>query len=280
MTDQVSRSRKSASISASWVSFEGLRWATQQMSRTDLAAGPKLVLFAMAAHVRDDRWTVWPSQDRLAAACGMTRRGVQGAIDALVEAGIVAVERRHDDFNRDLPNVYRLMVDVGRTDCAPGRAEAPGEGEPISHEVQDPEVQRTSTTRARQQPLINEPALLVFPVVGHGGPEWPLTQSLVAELAELFPAVDVLGECRSALAWVRADLTRRKSAAGMRRFLTGWVTRSNDRPRIPTSNGKHAPTAVQALKRTIDASGAENVLSGLVDWPDEDLPGWPSRGAR
>lgn len=83
------------------------------------------------------------------------------------------------------------------------------------------------------------PAVLEFPVVGPGGPTWSLTEAQLAEWSDLFPALDALGEARSALAWLRADPRRRKTASGMGRFLVGWLTRS--------TNGRHAgATAVPA----------------------------------
>lgn len=274
MTEQVSRTPKPTSTPGSaWVSFEGLRWASQQMSRGDLAAGPKLVLFAMAAHVRDDSWTVWPSQERIAADTGMTRRGVQGAIDALVDAGLVSVEHRQDDRQRDLPNVYRLTVAPGRTDCAPVRNPRPNQGEPIAHEVQDPVLDRTSNARAHQPKLEDTtPPVLLYPVDGGSG-TWTLRQALVDEFAQDFPKLDVVAECRQALAWVKADACRRKTATGMRRFLTGWLTRSTERTTSPSvANGKSAPTAAQAVQRRIDASGTPS-LAGLVDWGPDDAQG-------
>lgn len=82
---------------------------------------------------------------------------------------------------------------------------------------------QSSTLRA--EPSV---AFLEFPVVG-GGQTWGLTESMVSEFDELFPAVDVRREMRAALAWVRANPGRKKTAAGMRRFLTTWLTRTNDR---------------------------------------------------
>lgn len=72
-------------------------------------------------------------------------------------------------------------------------------------------------------------ALLSFPVVGRGASFWLLTQAQLDEWATLFPGLDVLAECRHALAWVTANEGRRKTASGMRRFLVGWFTRSVNR---------------------------------------------------
>lgn len=72
------------------------------------------------------------------------------------------------------------------------------------------------------------PVVLEFPT--DGTPKsWQLRQSLVDELSESFPSLDVASECRQALAWVLADLKRKKTANGMRRFLTTWLGNSQNR---------------------------------------------------
>ena len=102
-----------------------------------------------------------------------------------------------------------------------------------------------SVARAGREdvPVEETPAVLVFPVVGPFGPGWPLTQGRIDEWRALFPDLDVLAQCRAALAWITASPTRRKTAKGMPRFLVGWLTRSNDR------GGRIADTRVIARPR-------------------------------
>lgn len=82
-------------------------------------------------------------------------------------------------------------------------------------------------------------ALLTFPCDGKVK-QWHLTESHVAEWAAAFPSLDVLGECKKALAWSNANPTKRKTAGGMPKFLFSWLGRAQDSPRraaIPTTNG-------------------------------------------
>jgi hypothetical protein len=58
---------------------------------------------------------------------------------------------------------------------------------------------------------------------------WELTTDQVAEWSALYPGIDVLAEARHAGAWIGAN--RKKTAGGMRRFLVGWLNRTNDRMR-------------------------------------------------
>lgn len=78
-----------------------------------------------------------------------------------------------------------------------------------------------------REPATDDPAVLEFPT--NGKPRaWVLRQSRVDELRELYPGVDVIGECRKALAWCQAAGNRRKTSSGMPRFLVNWLNRAND----------------------------------------------------
>ena len=75
--------------------------------------------------------------------------------------------------------------------------------------------------------------VLEFPVDGdrsRKGGLWFLTQALVDELSALYPALDIVAEARAALAWVLSKPANRKTANGMRAFLTNWLQRSQNNP--------------------------------------------------
>lgn len=90
------------------------------------------------------------------------------------------------------------------------------------------------STTASVEPAL--PAVLTFPTVGPVA-IWCLTEAQIVKWRELFPALDVLGECRKAWAWCDANPTRRKTAAGMSRFLVRWLSRAVD-------DGRSAPAAI------------------------------------
>jgi len=76
---------------------------------------------------------------------------------------------------------------------------------------------------------IESPSVLAFPTVGKNGAEWRLRQALVDEWQVAYPNLDVLAECRKALAWLNANPGRRKTARGMSTFLVTWFNRATDR---------------------------------------------------
>lgn len=95
-----------------------------------------------------------------------------------------------------------------------------------------------------------EPAILEFPT---NGPirSWSLTQRQIDEWSGLYSGLDVLVECRKALAWVQAN--QRKTAKGMPRFLTSWLARACDRmapkPTIPAKGRSMTAQEIEAASR-------------------------------
>ena len=72
------------------------------------------------------------------------------------------------------------------------------------------------------------PTVLTFPGVGPLK-TWDLKLGQVQYWRHTYPNVDVLAECRKALAWVNANGDRKKTAKGMPRFLVNWLNRAVDR---------------------------------------------------
>ncbi len=115
------------------------------------------------------------------------------------------------------------------------------------------ELNRTEWKRTEQNISVEpqEPSevrgLLAFPTIGTGTNAWQLTETQVAEWATSFPGVDVLGQCRQALAWVLASPGRRKTSRGMAKFLVGWLGRAVDSGRArPTTAPKPPATFERA----------------------------------
>lgn len=89
----------------------------------------------------------------------------------------------------------------------------------------------------------------VFPCRGKPT-SWPLTEARIASWTALYPGVDVLAECRKALAWVGAN--GGKTAGGMPAFLVRWLNRTTNRA---PPNGTRAPQ-----------SKPEKTTEALVNW--------------
>ena len=61
------------------------------------------------------------------------------------------------------------------------------------------------------------------------GEEYGIVKNDIIEWQELYPAVDVMQELRNMKGWCKENAAKRKTARGIRRFITGWLKREQDR---------------------------------------------------
>lgn len=85
-----------------------------------------------------------------------------------------------------------------------------------------------------------ETPLMEFPTVGTVK-TWTLTQEKVDELRESYPNLDVIAECRKALAWCRNNRPKQKTAKGMPAFLANWLNKATDSGRGTPARSSAAP---------------------------------------
>lgn len=78
----------------------------------------------------------------------------------------------------------------------------------------------------RSTPPDDSEVLLTFPTVGKDGQQWHLRTRQLEEWRDLYSTLDVLAEAQQALAWIRANQSRRKTPRGMPGFLVNWLNRS------------------------------------------------------
>ena len=86
-----------------------LGWIWKQ----EISATAKLVLFALNEHTNIGEhgdWRIFPSQNRIAKMCGVTKPTVIKAMKELTEAEIITVAHQHDSNGRQLQNLYWLQA--------------------------------------------------------------------------------------------------------------------------------------------------------------------------
>lgn len=73
-----------------------------------------------------------------------------------------------------------------------------------------------------------DPIVITIPLLGRDG-EFAVTESMVAEWQDAFPGVNVPRTLKRIRLWCLDNPARRKTRRGVRRFLTGWLARDQDR---------------------------------------------------
>lgn len=69
---------------------------------------------------------------------------------------------------------------------------------------------------------------LVFDLVGKNAGPWNPPLSLIAQFESWYPSLHVDAELRKAAAWHATNPTKRKTRAGITKFLNAWLTKAND----------------------------------------------------
>lgn len=93
-------------------------------------------------------------------------------------------------------------------------------------------------------PVPSEPAVMVFPLAKHGE-EYAVTQTDIDEWQESYPGVDIHQGLRNCLQWNRDNPTRRKTKAGIRRHISGWLAREQNRKGgLPNEHGSPQPQRI------------------------------------
>lgn len=94
------------------------------------------------------------------------------------------------------------------------------------------------------------PAVMEIPCVGNGSKTWTLHQGKVDEWIQAFPGLDVMGEVRKAVQWLRDNPSKMKTANGLPAFFGRWLSRATDSPAV----GRASPAAPR--KRTWESDEA------------------------
>ncbi|HIB1582809.1 TPA: YdaU family protein [Salmonella enterica subsp. enterica serovar Muenchen] len=93
-----------------------------------------------------------------------------------------------------------------------------------------------------EMPRPDDPEFIRLPL--NDGSEFSVTESLVSEFEMLYPAVNVRQALRNQRGWLLSAQRRRKTARGIRKFITGWLAKDQDRG---GNRGRDSPARIQEL---------------------------------
>jgi hypothetical protein len=197
-----------------------LEMLIEQADRGSLPDDPRVVADIIGGDV--DEWvTAWPVLRRtLKNRAEAYERKQRGGFAKALRAGAEQVRADAEQEIAAASTCSALLSDLIRSDLI------------LSDEKKETSLEPPAASKPTQGAIEpREREFLVFPIVGSDPRNWVLTETQVEAWEQLFPNVDVRSEARKALAWVLAHSDRRKTARGMTKFLTGWVSRCVDSPR-------------------------------------------------
>lgn len=206
-------------------------------------------------------------------------------LSRMAVTGVVTVERRGDDITVTNCNLLKYRDEYARKsgqapDNIPARTDIDGEAEADTEQKKKKTIAPSSNEHDAKAPPIG-----TLPCIGERK-SWPLHQAKVNEWQETYPGIDVKAELREARQWLIDNPTKRKTYAGMTRYLNSWLAKEQDKPK-GGSNGKagsnHQGAAVGRVQRTDSAwdKAIEQRLAGASGHDVEaDVGSIPASGIR
>ena len=83
-----------------------------------------------------------------------------------------------------------------------------------------------------EQTSCSEPKDSTISLILNDSSEWTPSQSEIDEFTKLYPNVDVIAELRKMRGWCLGNPKRRKTRYGIKRFVTSWLGKEQDKPSI------------------------------------------------
>lgn len=104
----------------------------------------------------------------------------------------------------------------------------------VRNPTQSESKSESKTNICSEQPVAAEqiePPVITLTL--NTGEEYPITQSYINELMELYPAVDVMQELRTMKGWCNSNPRKRKTAGGIQRFINSWIAKVQNKGGTP-----------------------------------------------
>ena len=114
---------------------------------------------------------------------------------------------------------------------------------------QDQEQGQVITTICAEPEPDSAPEPPVITLTLNDRTEYPVYQSNVEEWGALYPAVDVMQELRKMRGWIDSNPKNRKTRAGVKRFITNWLARTQDHARPTARSGTGLSDFAAAMTR-------------------------------
>lgn len=109
----------------------------------------------------------------------------------------------------------------------------------------------------KSKSFIREGETAIFWMPAIGGKKYPIYEDEIEHWKELYPAVDVNQAIRTMIGWLEGSTSRLKTMGGMKRFINGWLGRSQDsshqttQGNLPTkqTDAPHSPEFLELWKK-------------------------------
>lgn len=173
---------------------------------------------------------------------GITEQQIQKALDSLANTGMVILYEYDEEPFLYFPNWDQHQ----RIQSKKSKFPDPRDGfiQPsvtVSHGEEPPTRTRAesnpSTIQIQSEDSTEPQAPSVLTLTLNDGSEYPISQSDIDEWQAAFPNVNVMQQLKAMKLWCKDNAKKRKTKNGIRRFVTNWLDREQNRggykPNVP-----------------------------------------------
>ncbi len=169
---------------------------------------------------------------------GVTEKQIQEALSVLANTGMIALYEVDDESYLYFPKWekhQRMRNKVSAYPAPPHVAASCGE---MSLEVED-EVEVEVEDEVEENDNCAEQSIApALTIKLNDGSDYPVTHEFVNQMQGCYQAVDVMQELRKMQAWAIANPKKRKTKAGITRFINAWLSKAQDQGGGPKQAGK------------------------------------------
>ena len=181
------------------------------------------------------RGSLVTSYNNLAAETGLSVKNVRTALKHLETTGEVAVNR-HPKFSVVTVNNYNLYQSDGTINGSQVADNRQTTGKQVATIEEVKKVRsKESNNNIPSAPDDKSPCAGSFLL--NDGTSYEITENDVENFQQLYPGIDVRQEIRNITGWCLSNPKNRKTRAGAKRFLNGWLSRSQNAARPEKKTG-------------------------------------------
>jgi len=202
---------------------------------------------------------------------GVTEKQIQTALDNLANTGMVILYESDGEPFFYFPNwgKHQRIQNKHPKFPDPPAEEISSQKSTVSHgelplESNPTIIQSESNSNTTQSKCTEPQAPSVLTLLLNDGSEYGVTQKDIDEWQDTFPNVDVAQQLKAMKLWLKDNPKKRKTRNGIRRFVTNWLDREQNR-------GGTRQTAEQQLRRSTpppDASMREKAPVFNPEWAE------------
>ena len=181
------------------------------------------------------RGSLVTSYSSLAKDTGLSVKNVRTELNNLETTGEVAVNR-HSKFSVVTVKKYNLYQTDGTVTGSQVAVNRQATGsQPATIEESKKGRRKESNNNTPSVPDDKSPCAGSFLL--NDGTSYEITENDVENFQQLYPGIDVRQEIRNITGWCLSNPKNRKTRAGAKRFLNGWLSRSQNAARPEKKTG-------------------------------------------